>query len=306
MMGWHKVLYNDYLLPLESGKVMPKPGPNALFAKRQPDGPGGTWTHNEGTPNFRWMGAAGWYGWALKFGTPADVEMTESRVLDLYRQEREKGLMLGEQTACDPHANFHLAAHAAIRTFAREADRKLVLAHNGDWWRKLHGVYKLGATPDGEILLPSTRLGPSLANHADPVTQPGTAIYRTFAGLPHLAPMKSQSFWKDEMNQSARMVRDLVEAGDDLGGALTKPELPRLRMPMVVVRASQGHFAFVEGSPVGKPTADWVKVTYGAPRHHTLEYGVNWATPRPEVHWSDVERIEIRPNAAWPAPPAPV
>jgi hypothetical protein len=302
-MGWHDALYNKYLLPLESGKEMPKPGPKALFAVRRPDG---TWGQNEGTPNFRWMGAAGWYGWALKFGTLADVEMTESRVLDLYRQEREKGLMLGEQTACDPHANFHLAAHAAIRIFARKADRKVVLAHNGDWWRKLHGVYKLGATPDGEIFLPSTRLGPSPTNHANPVTQPGTAVYRIFAKLPHLAPMKSKGWWKDEMNQSARMVRDLLEAGDDLGGALTKPELPRLRMPMVVVRANQGHFAFVEGNPVHTPTADWVKVTYGPPKHHTLEYGVNWAKPRPNLDWSGVNRTEIRPNAPWPSPPAQV
>ncbi len=302
-MGWHDVLYNKFLLPLESGKVMPRPGDKAFFAIRQADG---TWTRNTGTANFRWMGAAGFYGWALRFGTPQDVELAESRVLDLYRQEREKGLMLGEQTACDPHANFHLAAHAAIRIFAREADRKLVLAQNGDWWRKLHGVYKLGATPDGEIFLPSTRLGPSATNHANPVTQPGTAIYRIFAGLPHLAPMKSKHWWQDEMNQSPRMVRDLLEAGDDLGGALTRPELPRLQMPMFVIRASQGHFASVEGNPGQTPTADWVKITYGPPRHHTLEYGVNWTKPRPTVDWDGAERTEIGRKAPWPEPPAPI
>lgn len=281
MAGWHRVFYDEQLLPLLRGEKIEKPKGKSLMlddqsklAKSLPE------AVTKGTSNFRWMAAAGWYLWAIREGEPADVEASRARVLELYARERKIGHQMLEQTCPDPHRQLHDIAHCGIRIAAKEAGEKKVLTENDAWWRGRIALDRAGATPDGEVILPGCR------GDGGPATQVGTAIYREVMGLKHLGPAKNKKWWQDPVygGGAPSAVLKLLAGKDDLGGAADPDTpLPRLRLPMTVERRPNGHLIQLKGKAEKEPVIDWVMVLYKQPGKHTVTFGKSWQTPAPQL-----------------------
>ncbi len=179
------------------------------------------------------------------------------------------GHQLAEQTAPEPHDNFHRMAHAVIRLGAREASDADVLAANTQWWAWRTALDVAGATPDGEVLLPGCR------GDGGPTSQIGTAIYRMLTGLPHRGPAKSPQWWTNPTygGGAPSLMQKLLARGDSLKAAA---DLPRLRLPMQVHRTATGHLLTLIGKPEAEPIIDWVRVRYGVAGRHEITFGKNW------------------------------
>lgn len=286
-MGDHQALYDQRLFKLLHGQPVDRPVGRILFldpqapARLRAKYPQGA--VRGGTSNFFRMAAAGWLLWAVRFGKPDDVTDAVERSKDLSSRERGQGMWLLEQTACDPHAQFHLSAMVGFRLAAREGHLADVLADSDRQWRQLIGVYSLGATPDGEILLPATRAGQDRGQRVftRPVTQVGTAVYRLIKHLPLLGPSKKEEWFQDLVYGAGApfAVRTLLAAGDTFGGAAASTEVPKLRLPMHVRRFEGGHVAWLEGDQrESQPIATWVRAEYGTAGKHKVTEDYDFRT----------------------------
>lgn len=286
-MGDHQALYDQRLFKLLHGQQVDRPEGRILFLDpqtpadllaRHPQG-----AVKGGTSNFFRMAAAGWLLWAVRFGKKEDVADALVRYRDLSARERNQGMWLLEQCACDPHSQFHLSALVGFRLAAREGQLADVLADNDQQWRKLIGLYSLGATPDGEILLPATRAGQDRGQRVftRPFTQVGTAVYRLIKHLPMLGPSKKEDWFQNPVYGAGApfAVRALLAAGDTFGGAAASTEVPKLRLPMHVRRFEGGHVAWLEGDQrESQPIATWVRVEYGVPGKHNVTEDYDFRT----------------------------
>jgi hypothetical protein len=283
-MGTHKLLYDQTLLPLLQGQEIPKPhgqglmldaqSPPALLAKY----PGEL---ARPTSNFLRMARTGWLLWAVRHGTSADVDDAVLGVQDVLARERREGLWLREQLSNDPHNQFHFSAEVALRIAATEGQLPALLQQSSERWDALLALYDLLATPDGEILGPSTRAGQDRGDrqYSLPVTQVGTAVYRLLRGFPALGPSHGDDWWTDPVygGGAPSALRRLLQTGDRIiSGAVAKPHL---RLPMTVRRYTRGHLAWIEGHREDQPICDWVRVEYSQPGHHQYTHGYDWETP---------------------------
>ncbi len=275
MGGWHKVLYPPLLALAAGQKVAPPAGkslmlePGSALAAAHPEGV------SPGTPNFRWMAAAWWYAWSIRFGNLDDRIQARERIAELYGQEKTVGHQLLEQTCPEPHDQFHRMSHAVIRLAAWEKTDSAVLAASAWWWSARTALDAAGATPDGEVILPGTR------GDGGPTTQIGSAIYRMIAGLPHQGPARTAHWWTDPAwgGGAPAVVKHLLETGDHLGVRFAP--IPKLRLPMTVHRTPKGHQITLQGHPELEPIIDWVSVVYDRTGHHLVTFGKDWKTAPP-------------------------
>jgi hypothetical protein len=259
-MGTHEVLM-DRLEKLLGGGEVPF-APNLLF-------------ESGGTVNFWAMGVAGEYLRALRFGTGEEKKKARQRAREYFDRQRKDGHMSRglavEQTCLDPHYNFHLVSAAVIRLGAREAGHADVLDDSGEWFRWHTGLYRSCLSDRGEVFMPGLRAKGS------PSWQVSTIAIREILGLPRIGAAKKPEKMKDRFFAGPRVVRQLLESGDDLGGAKTSKETPFLRLPMTVRRHEGGHVAFLDRAgadlTILEPLSS-VSVRYDAV--DALELGRNW------------------------------
>lgn len=235
-----------------------------------------------GTVNFWAMAIAGEYLRAFRFGTDAEKKRARKRAREYFERQRKDGHMSRgnavEQTCPDPHYNFHLVSAAAIRLGAREAGHADVLADSGEWFRWHVGLYRTCLSDDGEVYIPGLRA------KGAPEWMVATMAIREILGLKRIGPAKKPGKWKERFFAGPRLVRQLLEQGDDLGGAADSRETPYLRLPMTVRRYEKGHVAVL-----APPREDdlrlleplvWVSVQYTG-RKNDLEVGRKWEREPP-------------------------
>ncbi|HWM93293.1 MAG TPA: hypothetical protein VN493_21200 [Thermoanaerobaculia bacterium] len=232
-----------------------------------------------GTVNFWAMGTAGEYLRALRFGTDTEKKKARKRARDYFDRQRKDGHMSRrkavEQTCLDPHYNFHLVSAAAIRLQALEAGHADVLDDSGEWFRWHVGLYRSCMSKKGEVFMPGLRATEK------PSWQVPTMAIREILGLSRIGPAKKPAKWKERFFAGPRVVRQLLEKGDDLGGAKDSTETPFLRLPMTVRRYENGYVAFLERPGAGlrilKPLV-WVSVR----DKDDLETGREWEHKPPD------------------------
>lgn len=264
-MGTHDVLM-DRLEKLLDGKEVP-------FSARLQFETGGT-------VNFWAMAIAGEYLRAYQFGTGEEKRKARRRAREYFDRQRKDGHMSRgsavEQTCPDPHYNFHLVSAAAIRLGARKFGHGNVLHDSGEWFRWHVGLYRSCLSTSGEVFIPGLRA------KGGPSWQVSTMAIREILGLRRIGPAKKPEKWKERFFAGPRVVRQLLEEGDDLGGAKDSREAPFLRLPMTVRRYEKGHVAFLE-RPGQKLSIldplDWVSVRYD--EDNKLESGRRWERQPP-------------------------
>lgn len=266
-MGTHEALM-DRLEKLLDSKEVPF-AQNLLF-------------ESGGTVNFWAMGIAGEYLRAQRFGTDPEKKKARQRAREYFDRQRKDGHMSRasavEQTCLDPHYNFHLVSAAAIRLCAKETHQTDVLDDSGEWFRWHVGLYRSCMSPKGEVFMPGLRAkGP-------PSWQVSTMAIREILGLPRIGAAKKPDKWKERFFAGPRIVRQLLESGDDLGGAKASKETPFLRLPMTVRRYEGGHVAFLAPAAAGLTILEplnWVSVRYDQGKD--FEIGRDWEKD-PPVH----------------------
>lgn len=263
--GFHKPLM-DRLEKLLAGEEVPF-APGLLF-------------ETGGTVNFWAMGIAGEYLRAQRFGTDQQKRNARRRAREYFERQRKDGHMSRgnavEQTCPDPHYNFHLISAAAIRLCAKEAGHANVLGDSGEWFRWHVGLYRSCLSASGEVFIPGLR-----AKGAPSWLVPTIAI-REILGFPRVGVAKKPEKMKDQFFAGPRLVRQMIEKGDDLGGARSSTETPPLRLPMTVRHYQNGHVAFLDragsGLTILQPLS-WVSVLHD--QNDKLEIGRNWETDPP-------------------------
>lgn len=264
-MGTHEVLM-DRLEKLLDGDEVPF-APKLQF-------------ETGGTVNFWAMGVAGEYLRAQRFGTTEEKKKARQRARDYFDRQRKDGHMARgvavEQTCPDPHYNFHLVSAAMIRLGARELGHADVLDDSSEWFRWHVGLYRSCMSASGEVFIPGLRA------KGKPSWQVSTMAMREILGLPRIGPATKPEKWKDRFFAGPRVVRQLLEKGDDLGGAKASTETPFLRLPMTVRRYEGGHVAFLapatEALTILEPL-DWVSVRYD--QNNELAIGRDWERQPP-------------------------
>ncbi len=266
-MGTHEVLM-DRLEKLLDGKEVPF-APNLLF-------------ETGGTVNFWAMGVAGEYLRAQRFGTDQEKKDSRKRAREYFDRQRQDGHMSRgkavEQACPDPHYNFHLLSAAVIRLAAKEAGNDKVLDDSSEWFRWHVGLYRSCMSASGEVFIPGLRA------KGAPSWQVPTMAMREILGLPRIGPAKKPEKWKQRFFAGPRVVRQLLEQGDDLGGAKESTETPFLRLPITVRRYQDGHVAFLAPAAAGLTILEplsWVSVRYD--QDNALEIGRAWEND-PPVH----------------------
>lgn len=259
-MGMHDVLM-DQLEKVLDGEALPF-APNLQV-------------ESGGTVNFWAMAIAGEYLRAVRFGTGEETKKARKRAREYFERQRKDGHMSRggaiEQTCLDPHYNFHLVSAASIRLAAREAKHDDVLDDSGEWFRWHVALYRSCLSRSGEVFIPGVRA------KGDPSWQVSTMAIREILGLKRIGPAKKPEKWKERFFAGPRVVRQLLELDDDLGGAKSSKETPFLRLPMTVRRYEDGHVAFLAPPPEGMKILeplDWVSVRYDA--DNELETGRKW------------------------------
>ena len=217
--------------------------PNIPGGPRSPDSASG------GTPNHELLARLARLTWALEKGTAAQQQEELDGVVQFYDNQIDGGFMTrgnANEQFSPSHSQWWLTAALGLRWLGWErrvsnpdASRKL-LDVTGRWLGHHHALCRLFATNDG-IVAPGARAWP----------QPDPASGKTYYGkckqrdvlYDSIEAGRVKKLWpSDNLDMLGLIFADrLLKGGDDLGGAKTATDLPKLRWP-VSFRRLEGNF----------------------------------------------------------------
>ncbi|MFL6289721.1 MAG: hypothetical protein ACJ759_02380 [Thermoanaerobaculia bacterium] len=217
--------------------------PNIPGGPRSPDSPAG------GTPNHELLARLARLTWALEKGTAAQQTEELDGVVQFYDNQIEGGFMTrgNANEQCSPsHSQWWLTAALGLRWLgwerrdSRPDVSKKLLDVTGRWLGHHHALCRLFATNDG-IVAPGARAWPH------DKLEPGQPYYgkckQRDVLYDSIESGRVKKLWtSDNLDMLGLIFADrLLKAGDDLGGAKTATELPKLRWP-ISYRRLEGNF----------------------------------------------------------------
>lgn len=303
--GWHDASWKGILAILRGDKT-PRPPIGYL-----PD------RGKQKQRNHRWLGAAWWLLWLrdLEKRDGLPLSPTDLGVLSLVyawaiksiEQEIKEGLGVHagsvEIFMPDPHAAYEILPRIIFLTDVLEYGRGEILKQNliTLWRWQIYG-WKAGSTPDGQVVLPCTRLVTPLSQVTDACNRILHNSQLDFTDDNHLAhrdnkwkPRSWKSwfdmFKKDPLSQmwAAEYFRQAIDkyGVEKLFQLTSRPQLepPLLAWPISIRRSSQGHYAemFPNDKYNGIAPCYQVEVSYKKK-----------SGPTDGVDWQDEERIPAK------------
>jgi hypothetical protein len=197
----------------------------------------------------------------------------QEAVLEYYARQEREGHMLQEQLTPSHWWEWGLA-NVSLRTTARARGDQPVLAASGRWWRAEVALNKLFMVPPGfphagRVIAPGARAWPRDRSKR-PEEVYGRSMERDVVMQMILGLPLDKQPWKLRGRDwhVVRMTADLLAAGDDLDGAATAgdADLPRLRAPVYLQRAKNGHVAWWQPAAGTLQPQYWASVEYGETR----------------------------------------
>jgi hypothetical protein len=194
-------------------------------------------------------------------------------VLEFFARQEREGHMLQEQLTPSHWWQWGLA-NVSLRTTARARCDEAVLRASGRWWRAQVALNRLFMIPAGfahagRVIAPGARAWPR-DHRREPGKVYGRSMERDVVMQMILGLPLDKQPWKLRGRDwhVVRMMADLLAAGDDLDGAATAGEadLPKLRAPVYLQRAPQGHVAWWRPAPGTLKPQYWAAVEYAATR----------------------------------------
>lgn len=269
--GWHAAPWAGVLTALRGEKQ--DPPPLGFLPDRG----------NRKQPNHRGLGAV----WHLVAGEPEAKAIARQWYHAWVREQLERGLgACGgavEVMMPDPHAAYELLPRLVFLVDAIREGPTGAAADLQQLWRWQIYAWRAGSTPDGQVVLPCTRL-------VTPLSQVTDACNRMLLDLPHRDNRWRSRPWdrwwsmfKDDPLSgmwAAEHFRRALEAFgvEALFGLESKPELeaPLLPWPMTIERDAEGHAASMAPTAQFKGIAPcwWIEVRYGPKERPGT--GVTW------------------------------
>ncbi|HEV7669890.1 MAG TPA: hypothetical protein VGS22_15310 [Thermoanaerobaculia bacterium] len=270
-MGSHKILMSRLSAVARNEKIVAPSGDLLLGFK--------------GTPNFKFMGAAGSYGWAVRWGDKALVDQYRKHLVDLFVIQ-EKEWMFEEQCAPDPHMAFYLAS-VGIAGFAGD------LAHDQDmldrvnkWLSGFLGVYGHGLGVNSEdpkkklLFMPGFRCVSRTGQRTEPTSQDADSLYRLLAPASMNKMERKTSYWGNgsTKNLGLHLIRGLF----DRKLIHPTPQPVGVRVPMAFARSGQHLLAWLDvPEPVtGVGACHFLEADLIAGT--VLHFGTDWHGDRPK------------------------
>lgn len=226
-MGYEKGITRKWRDMVLSGEYPP----NIPGGPRSPDSPAG------GTPNHELLARLARLTWALEKGTPEQQTEELDGVVRFYDNQLDGGFMTrakANEQLSPSHSQWWLTATLGLRWLgwklrdSRPDVSEKLLEITGRWLRHHHALCRLFATPEG-IVAPGARAWPQ------PDPESGKAYYGKCKQRDVLYEAiesgRVKKLWNpDNLDMLGLIFADrLLEAGDDLGGAKSAKELPKLR-----------------------------------------------------------------------------
>ena len=219
--------------------------PNIPGGPRSPDSPAG------GTPNHELLARTARLTWALEKGTPEQQQEELDGVVRFYDNQIDGGFMTrgnANEQLSPSHSQWWITAALGLRWIGWTLkDKKPDVAQKlldvtGRWLRHHHALCRQFATPDG-IVAPGARAWP------EPPPD------RKYSGKCKVRDVLYESIesgrikklWTPENLDMLGLIfadRLLVD-GDDLGGARSATELPKLRWPVSFRRQGKDFSAWL-------------------------------------------------------------
>lgn len=288
-MGTHELLQHQ-ALALEAGEKVPMP--QGIMAGLD----------DSATANMKIDGAYGAALWAQKWGGPVDVSRALARAMELVAvQTSVGGFMLAEQMASDPHSNFHLYGWCGLRGVAKAfgPQGRQLLQQTGVLFRHFKKLFQplVGVNHRDQIDL--------LCAPGMRCEQEGPPAFQVFGMAWRLMyKLQSPRWWDDgkladPKFHGVRLLKQLLDAGDDLGGEPLPSDRPRLLCPINIYRSGSRVVAWLDApeaargnlgkvipdthqvrvGPFVEP-CDWIDrdVDTGA-----ITFGKYWAKPVPAI-----------------------
>jgi hypothetical protein len=215
----------------------------------------------------------------LHLGHPKLTDWSMEKVLYFFRDQKKNGFMSlagrNEQLCPDPHINLWVSAVLSIQKGAKEFGHKEVYDLASWWLRKVAATWKAGMTPEGDVFMVGAMSGKT------PHTVVGSLILRELLGIEQPVGI----LWDDVRYTAARLAREMIQAGDDLGGAAREIDLPFMRVPVAVFRYDGGHLAQADDPgqrlDLHEQWCSWVQVEYHRLRRHDVTFERAWRTDPP-------------------------
>jgi hypothetical protein len=215
----------------------------------------------------------------LHSGHPKLTDWSMEKVLYFLRDQRKHGFMSlsgrNEQLCPDPHINFWVSAVLAIRQGAKEFGHKEVYDFTSWWLKKIAATWKSGMTPAGDVFMVGAMSGKT------PHTVVGSLIIRELLGIEQPTGVS----WGEMRYTAARLARQMIQSGDDFGGAARDSDLPFMRVPVAVFRYDGGHLVQADDPgqrlDLHEQWCSWVQVEYHEGRRSEVTFGLGWRTDPP-------------------------
>lgn len=222
---------------------------NNDYSPAIPGGPRSPDTAAGGTPNHELLARLARLTWALEKGTAAQQAEELDGVVQFYDNQIEGGFMSrgnATEQLSPSHSQWWLTAALGLRWlgWTNRASRpdlsKKLLDVTGRWLGHHHALCRLFATNDG-IVAPGARAWP----------RPDPASGKPYYGkckqrdvlYDSIESGRVKKLWpSDNLDMLGLIFADrLLKDGDDLGGAKTATELPKLKWP-ISFRRLDGNF----------------------------------------------------------------
>lgn len=260
--------------------------------------------------NHRWLGAAWHLSWLRRYGDGLEdgrrLVLVHKWATEATKQEEREGLGVHaggvEVFMPDPHTAYDVLPRLLFLIDARErSDREAADRYRLLFRWQLFG-WRAGSTPDGQVVLPCTRL-------VTPLSQVADACNRFLLDLPHRNNKWEARTWDQwwklhKSNPNAQLWaaeyfrQALAEHGRE--GLLqldSRPQLleaPLLAWPIEVERTETGHVATMQHNEKYNGIAPCyrVAVTYGRKRKPTDS--VTWSTDRVNQRLGVAKRMTVR------------
>jgi len=250
----------------------------------------------KGTPNFKFMGAAGSYGWAVRWGDAALVAQYREHLVDLLVTQQTQW-MFEEQCAPDPHMAFYLAA-VGVAGFAGDLARDRDMLDRverwlgGFLWLYRHGFGVNSEDPKKKLLfMPGFRCVSRSGDATEPTSQDADSLYRLLTGAPMNRMERKTRYWGNgsTTNLGLHLIRDLFDR------ELIKPKAQEVgvRVPMAFARFGGHLLAWLDvtGPVTGVGACHWLEADLATGQ--VLGSGTEWKEARPDYPAdARVDRIE--------------
>jgi hypothetical protein len=169
----------------------------------------------QGTANYKILWRTWYYGWAMRAGTEAQKVDARNFLIEWFERQINEGHGYGEALTTS-HYQIWLHGTTAARLLAVHYNDTALLNATGKWFRQEFALYDL-LVRENSVYSPGFRIPQGFG----PTSQLRDVVYGLVkgGGAASNVPGDTSNFWKNYYNVGAWTLKNILQKGDNLGGA---------------------------------------------------------------------------------------